>query len=75
MNGYEFRKRKPIRGFRYRANKTITPLKCTLYVQMKPLWKLMRVMGLLPYVEVPETGIIYENFFNGQNILLWLIFF
>ena len=34
----------------------IKPLECTLYVQMKPLWKFARFWGILPFLEIPETG-------------------
>lgn len=49
--------------------KKIVPLECILYTQMKPFWKFLRLMGLLPYVEVPETGKIVtfaalRNFLN-----------
>lgn len=37
-------------------SKEIKPLECTLYVQMKPLWKLLRIWGMLPFVEVIDEG-------------------
>lgn len=63
------KREKSIKNIPYRVKTdVILPLECTLYVQMKPFWKLLRILGLLPYFEKPETGdgtIILEHALNN----------
>lgn len=51
-------------------NKIIKPLECVLYTEMKPLWKVLRLMGVWPYVEVHETG---KNFLQIVHEKIYLV--
>lgn len=46
------------------AKEKINPLDCIVYVEMRSLWKTLRLMGALPYIEVRKTGIFaFSNIF------------